>query len=203
MTRTVTLYVDPTCPFAWITSRWLLNATAASEEFEPELRIMSLSVLNEGRDLDPGYMEAMDRAWDPARLALAIQKDLDQKAFSDFYTAWGERFHVQGRKDDYLAVAKEALAEAGLDEDLAKVWGSTKLDQELRAEQAAVQEMVGDDVGTPVISFGEGVAYFGPVISPAPKGEIAVELLEAMATLATVPGFFELKRARTGGLDFS
>lgn len=203
MARTVTLYIDPTCPFAWMTSRWLLHAVDARPEFTPEFRIMSLSVLNEGRDLDPGYMAMMDKAWDPARLMMKIQRDRSQEQFSAFYTAWGERFHVQDRKDDYRAVAAESLAEAGLDESLIKVWGSTELDQELRAEQADVEDMVGSDVGTPVISFGEGVAYFGPVISPAPKGEDAGRLLDAMAQMATIPGFYELKRARSGGPDFS
>ncbi len=203
MARTVTLFVDPTCPYAWMTSRWLLNATAERDEFVPEFRIMSLGVLNEGRDLDPDYMEAMDRAWDPARLMMKLQRDYGQEEFNAFYTAWGERFHVQDRKDDYRAVAAESLEEAGIDADALKIWGSTELDQELRAEQAAVEDMVGDDVGTPVISFGEGVAYFGPVVSPAPKGEQAGQMLDAMAMMATIPGFYELKRARSGGPDFS
>lgn len=201
--RTVELFVDPTCPFAWMTSRWALHA-AEVREIRPQFSIMSLAVLNEGRDLDPGYLEAMTKAWGPARLGLAIIQQHGNDAFSSWYTAWGERFHVGGRHE-YRAVAEEALAEAELPADLIDVYDGSgdQLEKELREEQARVQEMVGDDVGTPVISFGEGVAYFGPVISPAPRGEDAGRLMDAMEQMATIPGFFELKRARTTGIDFS
>ena len=201
--RRLELFVDPTCPFAWMTSRWALHA-AQVRDVDPQFSVMSLAVLNEGRDLDPGYRRAMDRAWGPARLALAIIQQHGNDAFSRWYTAWGERFHVGGRHH-HREVAEEALAAADLPAELMDVYDGSgdALEQDLRAEQARVQEMVGDDVGTPVISFGEGVAYFGPVISPAPKGEEAGRLLDAMEQMATITGFFELKRARTTGIDFS
>lgn len=202
--RPVELFVDPVCPFAWMTSRWVMNASEV-REIAPTFTIMSLSVLNEGRDLDPAYMEGMKKAWGPARLGLAIIQQHGSEAFSRWYTAWGEAFHVGGRKE-HEAVAREALVAAELPESLmdlyAKVDGD-QLDQDLRAAQKRVEDMVGNDVGTPVISFGEGVAYFGPVISPAPKGEDAGRLFDGMAAVASVPGFFELKRARTSGIDFS
>ena len=113
MAQIVDVFVDPTCPFAWLTSRWALNAAEVRDvriRFQP----MSLSVLNEGRDLDPDYMEAMRKAWGPARLQLAIDEQHGQDAFSTWYTAWGTRFHVQDQKDDYRRVAVEALEELSL-----------------------------------------------------------------------------------------
>ena len=201
--RPVELFVDPVCPFAWITSRWILNATQV-REIAPTFSNMSLSVLNEGRDLPADYAEGMKKAWGPARLALAITQQHGSDAFARWYTAWGERFHVQG-DHDHRAVAEEALAEADLPADLIDTFDGSgdQLEADLRASQAHAQSMVGDDVGTPVISFGEGVAYFGPVLGRAPKGEDAGRLFDAMADLASIEGLYELKRARTQGLDFS
>ncbi|MCG7426328.1 DsbA family protein [Helcobacillus sp. ACRRO] len=201
MAQIVDVFVDPTCPFAWLTSRWALNAAEVRDvriRFQP----MSLSVLNEGRDLDPDYMEAMRKAWGPARLQLAIDEQHGQDAFSTWYTAWGTRFHVQDQKDDYRRVAVEALEEAGLPTDLADAMDTDTNDDALRAAQKRAQDLVGDDVGTPVISFGSGTAYFGPVLSRAPRGEEAGRLLDAMATMAEINGFAELKRKRDP-LDFS
>lgn len=203
MARTVQLFIDPVCPFAWITSRWLLSACEVRPGTSARFSLMSLAALNEGRDLDPGYAEALVQAWKPARLALTIQERESQEAFAAFYTAWGTRFHVEDRRDDAHAVAVEALAEAGLDASLIRAWDDAALDPAIRAEQALVEDMVGSEVGTPVISFGEGVAYFGPVITPAPRGEDAGRLLDGLEALASVDGFFELKRARTSAVDFS
>lgn len=203
MSEKVTLYIDPTCPYAWMTSRWLLNATEQTEEFEAHFAVMSLSVLNEGRELDSNYLASMQKAWNPARLALKIQQEANQADFANFYTAWGERFHVQGQKTDYYSVAKAALASAKLPDSYLEIWDSAELDDELRKEQAKVEQLVGNEVGTPVISFKDSIAYFGPVISPAPKGDAALELLRAMHSIAKVEGFFELKRARTNPIDFS
>lgn len=198
--RTVTLYVDPVCPFAWMTSRWLLEA-AELTGVEARFSIMSLAVLNEGRDLDPGYRRAMDAAWGPVRVARRVEEE-SPETLERFYTAFGEHFHV-GRSGDHRQAAVHALAEAGLRAEMIDSFDDQGLDDSLRAAQRAVIGMVGDEVGTPVISFGEGVAYFGPVVSPAPKGEDAVRLLEALQAASRVPGFFELKRSRTHGIDFS
>lgn len=199
--RAVTLYVDPICPFAWMTSRWLLHA-AEVRDIDPTFEVMSLAVLNEGRDLPAGYRRSMDEAWGPARVALKVQLEAPA-SFADFYTAFGERYHVGGA-EDRRATTAEALAAAGLPADWIDVYDSEALDDSLRSAQAAVVDMVGDEVGTPVISFGEGVAYFGPVLSPAPRGEDAGRLFDAVSAAATVPGFFELKRSRGDkGPDFS
>lgn len=203
MSATVRLFIDPTCPFAWVTSRWLLNAVRVRPEYTAEFAIMSLYVLNEGRELDPGYRADIDKTLAPAHLFKAVQEELGQEAFQKLYTAWGERFHVQDRKDDYREVAEESLAEAGIDAEMINAWDERTYEGALREDQAAVQRMVGDDVGTPVISFGSGTAYFGPVITRAPQGEEAARLLEGLSALSSVRGFAELKRAREGGINFS
>jgi len=203
--RPVELFVDPVCPFAWMTSRWLLQA-AQVREIRPTFSVMSLSVLNEGRDLDPGYRAMLDDSWGPARLAIAISAAEGNEAFARWYTAWGERYHVGGEQSDRRATAVAALADAELPESLIESYdpvAGDEIDQALRASHAGAISRVGDDVGTPVISFGEGTAYFGPVVSPAPKGEDAGRLLDALATLSEIDGFYELKRSRSGGIDFS
>lgn len=203
--RRVELFVDPVCPFAWMTSRWLLHA-AEVREIEPSYSVMSLSVLNEGRDLDPGYRAMLDDSWGPARLAIAIDAAEGNEAFARWYTAWGERYHVGGQNEDRRATAVAALADAGLPAELIEAYepvAGDEIDRALRASHEGAISRVGDEVGTPVISFGEGTAYFGPVVSPAPKGEEAGKLLDALATLSGIDGFYELKRSRSGGVDFS
>lgn len=199
--RPVTLYFDPICPFAWMTSRWLLHA-AEVRDIDPTFSVMSLAVLNEDKDLPEGYRRSMDDAWGPARVALAIERTRSQAELAAFYTAFGEDYHV-GDSGDRRGSAERALATAGLPADLLAAYDSEDLDQALRDAQAAVVDLVGDEVGTPVVSFGEGVAYFGPVISPAPRGEDAGILFDALHAASRVPGFFELKRSRTHGIDFS
>jgi len=203
--RTVELFVDPVCPFAWMTSRWLLHA-AEVREFTPKFSVMSLSVLNEGADIDAGYRAMLDDSWGPARLAIAIDRAEGNEAFSHWYTAWGEQYHVGGDSSDRRATAVTALAAAELPASLIEAYdpvAGDDIDVALRASHEEGISKVGSDVGTPVISFGEGTAYFGPVISPAPRGEQAGKLLDAMEALSTIDGFYELKRARTGGIDFS
>lgn len=203
--RRVELFVDPVCPFAWMTSRWLLHA-AEVREIEPVYSVMSLSVLNEGRELDPGYRAMLDDSWGPARLAIAIDAAEGNEAFARWYTAWGERYHVGGQNEDRRATAVAALADAGLPAELIEAYepvAGDETDTALRASHEGATSRVGDEVGTPVISFGEGTAYFGPVVSPAPKGEEAGKLLDALATLSGIDGFYELKRSRSGGVDFS
>jgi len=205
MSRPVELFVDPACPYAWMTSRWLHHATEV-RDVSPTFSVMSLAVLNEGRELDPGYRASIDQAWGAARVAVAITQQEGPEAFSRWYTAWGEHYHVGGNKDDRRAAAVHALEVAELPAELIDAYENVPgdaLDTALRASHQRAVDMVGTDVGTPVISFGEGTAYFGPVISPAPRGEDAGRLLDGMEALASVPGFYEVKRSRTGGVDLS
>ncbi|AXK44712.1 disulfide bond formation protein DsbA [Brachybacterium saurashtrense] len=203
--RPVELFIDPVCPWAWMTSRWLLQA-AQVRDIAPTFSVMSLSVLNEGRDLDAGYREMLDDSWGPARLAVAIRRAEGQEALARWYGAWGARYHVGSEHGDRRATAVAALAEAELPASLIEAYqpvAGDEIDQALRASHDGAISRVGDEVGTPVIAFGEGTAYFGPVVSPSPKGEDAGKLLDALATMSEIDGFYELKRTRTGGVDLS
>ncbi|UVY83361.1 DsbA family protein [Brachybacterium sp. NBEC-018] len=198
--RPVELFFDPICPWAWMTSRWLLEASQV-REVEITFSIMSLAALNEGRDLPEGYRRSMDDAWGPARTALAVAQQGSQEDLAAFYTAFGTEYHVGGN-GDRRAAAVAGLAATSLGADLISAYDDESLDPELRTRQKAVIELVGDEVGTPVISFGPGRAYFGPVISPAPKGEEAGTLFDGLELMTRTEGFFELKRTRTVGPIF-
>jgi hypothetical protein len=202
--ETVPFWFDPVCPWAWITSRWLLEV-ARVRPVTPDWRIMSLAYLNlvqhEGKDLSPEYQELMERAWGPVRVCAAAAQHFGPGVLGPLYTALGTRFHVQGRRDD-PAVIPEALAEAGLPESLAGVATSTEFDELVKNSHHEAFDEVGLDVGTPVIRI-RGRALFGPVITPAPKGEAAGRLWDGLVLVAGADGFFELKRTRDRKPEFS
>lgn len=195
----VEFWFDPVCPWAWMTSRWLMEVEAL-RPIDVTWTQMSLSALNEGRDLPPDYRELVDRAWRPARVVAAATAGHGQGIVKPLYDALGTRFHPGGRTD-LDAVIAEALAEVGLPAALAAEADNTAWDDGLRAAQARVVGLVGDDVGTPVISV-DGVAFFGPVVTPAPTGEAAARLFDGCVLVAGTPGFFELKRSRSAGPQF-
>jgi len=191
--KTLDLWFDPLCPWAWMTSRWALEV-AKVRPVDVRFHVLSLSALNEGRDLDPHYRELMDAAWAGARVAMAVQQHHPDK-LSDFYTALGTRLHP-GAQPNERATHEAALAEVGLPAELATAGDTDASDDELRAANAEVAAQVGTDVGTPVIRV-DGMSLFGPVISPAPKGEEAGRLWDGFVNVVAYPGFFELKRSRT------
>jgi hypothetical protein len=117
------------------------------------------------------------------------------------YTALGNRIHLQGRDIDRQLIV-EALEEVGLPAALADAADTTAYDEDLKKSHHAGMDQVGMDVGTPVVSV-EGVAFFGPVVTPAPKGEAAGRLWDGVLLVAGTPGFYELKRTREKGPDFS
>jgi 2-hydroxychromene-2-carboxylate isomerase len=190
-------WFDPLCPWAWITSRWMLEV----EQVRPvrvDWRIMSLAYLNlvqhEGKGLNEEYLERMNRAWGPVRVCAAAAADAGPEILGPLYTAIGTRFHNQGRRDD-PAVIPEALAEAGLPAWLADASETAEYDDVIKKSHHEAFDEVGLDVGTPVVKI-RGKALFGPVITPAPKGEAAGELWDGLVLVSKADGFFELKRSR-------
>jgi 2-hydroxychromene-2-carboxylate isomerase len=197
--QAVDFWFDPICPWAWMTSRWMEQV----EQVRPvdvRWHVMSLAVLNEGRDLPAEYQDMMKRAWGPVRVIVAAQQLHGDEVVKPLYDAMGTRLHPKGIKD-YDQVIAESLVEVGLPAELAAYATSEEYDDQLRASHEEGISKVGQDVGTPVIALGD-VAFFGPVVTPAPKGEAAARLWDGVLLVAGTPGFYEIKRSRTQGPIF-
>ena len=205
-TTNADFWFDPLCPFAWITSRWILEV-AQVRDISVTWHVMSLAYLNKDRDIPQDYRDLLEPAWGPVRVCIAAEQKHGKDVLLPLYTALGTRIHNDGRSlkdqaDRGRQIIVESLAEAGLEPELVEAMDDTSYDAAVAESHHRGMDQVGDDVGTPTIAF-EGAAFFGPVLSAIPRGEDAGLLWDGCVAVAKVPYFYELKRSRTGSLDFS
>ncbi|WP_175411964.1 DsbA family protein [Streptomyces sp. TRM64462] len=204
---TADFWFDPLCPWAWMTSRWMLEVQKV-RPVDVRWHVMSLAVLNEDKldEVPEEYREALrTTAWGPVRVAIAAEQLHGPEVLGRLYTAMGTRFHNQGLGATPESIAA-SLEDAGLPAGLAEYANKDTYDAELRASHKEGINKVGQEVGTPVVSVpgpdGTEVAFFGPVVTPAPKGEAAARLWDGTLLVASTPGFYEIKRTRTEGPNF-
>ena len=197
---TADFWFDPKCPFAWLTSRWILEVEKV-REIEVRWHVMSLAYLNQDRDISDDYRAALADAWGPVRVLVAAEQAHGNEVLGPLYTAMGTRIHLEKQPADRQLV-EESLAEAGLPLELADAMDDPSWDETVARSHHEGMDQVGDEVGTPTIAI-NGTAFFGPVITRAPRGEEAGRLWDGCVQVASYPLFFELKRSRTADLDFS
>jgi 2-hydroxychromene-2-carboxylate isomerase len=197
---TADFWFDPRCPFAWLTSRWILEVEQV-RDIHVRWHVMSLAYLNQDRDIPEDYRKSLEGAWGPVRVLIAAEQQHGNEVLLPLYTAMGERIHRQKQPVDRELV-EESLAAAGLPVALADAMEDPSYDDAVIRSHREGMDQVGDDVGTPTIAI-NGMAFFGPVITRIPRGEDAGRLWDGCVQVTSFPEFFELKRTRTGELDFS
>ena len=200
MTKTeAEFWFDPVCPWAWMTSRWILEVEKV-RDISVKWNLFSLAHLNRDKELPEDYKSRLIRSWQTTRVIAAAQKAQGTQITLPLYTAISSRIHLK-KMEVEMPLFEEALAEVGLDTSLANAMNDASFNAAIIESHERGIALVGNDVGTPIISVG-GAAFFGPVISPAPKGEEAGKLWDGVVGVASYPGFFEIKRSRTVGPIF-
>jgi 2-hydroxychromene-2-carboxylate isomerase len=199
-------WFDPLCPFAWITSRWILEVEKV-RDVDVAWHVMSLAYLNQDKDISEDYRAMLEPAWGPVRVLMAAQHKHGSDILLPLYNAFGQRIHLEGRKlheqeDRGRAIIEEVLAEVGIEPELVEAMDDPSYDESVARSHHEGMDQVGNDVGTPTIAV-NGTAFFGPVLSKIPRGEDAGRLWDGCVAVASFPYFYELKRSRTGDLDFS
>ena len=196
----VDFWFDPLCPFAWITSRTVLEAEQV-RDIKVTWHIMSLAYLNEDRDISDSYRELLKDAWQPVRVCMAVEEQYGQEKLAELYTALGTRKHTQRREKLDRPLIEEALEAVGLPTQLADAMDDSSFDDAIRKSHHLGMDQVGYDVGTPTIAI-NGQAFFGPVLTRIPRGEDAGRIWDGAVALASFPYFAELKRTREKELVF-
>lgn len=194
----VDLWFDPSCPFAWVTSRWLLEVEKV-RPIQPRWRQMSLYFLNEEKDVPADYLERAAKAMGSVRVIAAAAAKHGEQFVGQLYTGIGTRLHNQGLSKEperLREVIEGALEDAGLDKGLADEMRSEEYDAAIRASHDEGIGLVGQEVGTPIIRVGDN-AFFGPVITKIVRGEDAGKLWDGVLAVTQFDDFFELKRTRT------
>jgi protein-disulfide isomerase-like protein with CxxC motif len=197
----VDFWFDPLCPFAWITSRTMLEVEKV-RDVEVTWHVMSLAYLNQDKDISDGYRDHLKDAWQPVRVCMAVEQEYGQDKLAELYTALGTRKHTERREKLDRALIEEALEEIGVPTALADAMYDASYDEAIKKSHHHGMDQVGDEVGTPTIAV-DGHAFFGPVLSRIPRGEDAGRIWDASVALSSYPYFFELKRTRDRDLDFS
>jgi hypothetical protein len=192
-------WFDPVCPWAFITSRWILEVEKV-RDIEISWNIFSLPHLNKDREMPERYKTIFANSWSSARVIKAVENQYGKEKTLRLYTAISTRIHVK-KESVSQDLLNDALNEIGVDSKYALEMNNSDWDKEIIQSHERGIELVGDDVGTPIIAI-NGIGFFGPVISPAPKGEEAGKLWDGVVLAASYPGFFEIKRSRTVGPIF-
>ncbi len=206
----VEFFWDPVCPWAWLTSRWVVNVVD-EQPMAVDWKFICLRIVNEDKDYEkdfpPRYQRGHARGLELLRVAAAVRDHEGPEHVLPLYTALGTKIHVEASPEtfDDPSGIEGVLEGLGLPPSLGAFATKDDYDGVVRAETAEALERCGGNIGTPVLSFGppDGPSFFGPVINKAPKGAEAVALWDAVKALGTNPHFSELKRSLRGRPDFT